>query len=128
MASSSFAATVQHADPRRSEHLVAAERHEIGVQRLDIDGAVRNTLCRVDQHQRTDRVGFGNDGGNGIHGSQHVGDFGDGHQARPRSEQIIQRLEHQAAVVGYRHESHGAASSFRQVAAKERYSSDAPFR
>ena len=47
----------QRAGAHRAEHLVAAERVEVGAERLDVDRHVRDGLGAIDQHERAGGVG-----------------------------------------------------------------------
>ena len=98
-------AAVQDPDSRRPQHLVTAERHEIGVPGLHIGRRMRHALRRVDQHQRTGRVRLGHDLRHRIDRAQHIRDRRDRHQARPFVEQCVERLEDQESVVGDRDET-----------------------
>ena len=49
-------AAVEHADARGAEHLVAAERQEVGAERDHVGRPMRHALSRVDQHDRPGRV------------------------------------------------------------------------
>ena len=52
-----LAAPVQHADPGGAEHLVAGERREVDVERVEVDRLVRHRLAGVQHRQRADRLG-----------------------------------------------------------------------
>ena len=47
----------ERAGAHRRQHLVAAERVEVGAERLDVDRHVRDGLGAVDQHERARRMG-----------------------------------------------------------------------
>ena len=106
-------ATPQHTDARRPAHLVAAERHEVGVPRLHVGHVVRHVLAAVDDR---DRAG-------GMRGAAQLGDRRDGaqHVAHRREAERLGAIEQRGqigqvelAVGGQRHPAQLDAALGRQ--------------
>ena len=99
------AAPVECSDPGRPQHLVAREGHEIAVQLLHVDRAVRHALGRVHGEQRAGRVGGARDLGDRVHGAEHVRNVDHRDELRaPVGEQLGQRFQGQLATPGDRDE------------------------
>ena len=89
---------VQRAEVR-PEPLVGAAGQEVGVERLDVDRAVRRVRDGVDVGQRPDLVGAGDDLGDRVDRADRVARVADGDELRPRRELRLEVLEVERDVV-----------------------------
>ena len=94
----------QRPGAHRPEHLVAAERVEVGPERLDVDRHVRHGLGAVDEDEGTGRVGHVDHVADRVDRPERVRDVGEGDQLRAQAEQHLEHVEPEDPVVGDRDE------------------------
>ena len=93
-----LAAAVQHADPGRTERLVAGPGVEVGADRRHVHRHVRDRLGSVDQGQRARSMRARHHLGDRIDRAEHVRDVGERHQPHVATSQLgVQLLERQLA-------------------------------
>jgi hypothetical protein len=107
-----LAARPQRAGPGRAEHLVAREDVEVGTERLDVDGQVRDGLCPVDEHQRSGGVRHLDHLAHRVDGADAIGDVRERDELRAGAQQHLVRLEVEPAVVVDGHELEVASFSW----------------
>ena len=83
---------------------MAAERVEVGAERLDVDRHVRHGLGAVDEHERAGRVGHLDHLADRVDGAERVRDVGERDELRLEPEQHLEDVEAEDAVVGDRDE------------------------
>ena len=106
-------ASPQHADARRTAHLVAAEGHEVGIPGLHVGDVVRHVLTSVDDGKRSGGVSGITQLANRIDGAEHVA-HGREAECLGAIEQRRQVGEVELAVVGQRHPAQLDAALGRQ--------------
>ena len=84
-----FRLAVEDPDPRRPQHLVAAEREEVRVEALDIDRHVGRRLGCVNDADRTDLMGSLRDLFDGIDRPEDVRAQGHRHDLRVAGEEVV---------------------------------------
>ena len=94
----------QRAGTHRREHLVTAERIEVGTESLDVDRHVRDGLGAVDQHERAGRVGHLDHLRDRVDGPERIRHMGERDELRLEPEQHLEDVETEDAVVGDRDE------------------------
>ena len=94
----------QRAGAHRGQHLVAAERVEVGAELLDVDRHVRHGLGAVDQDQRAGRVGHLDHLPDGVDRAERVRDVGERHELRLEPQEDLEDVQPEEAVVGDRDE------------------------
>ena len=82
-----LAPTVEDADPSRAVGLVTGPGVEVGVDRAEIDGNLRDRLGAIDQHLRPRLVGAGDDRLHRVDRPEHVGDVDHSDELGPASQQ-----------------------------------------
>ena len=104
IASSSSRRAHSAPEPIGAEHLVAAERVEVGAELLDVDRHVRHGLGAVDQDERAGRVGHLDHLADRVDRPERVRDVGERDELRLEPEQDLEDVEAEEAVVGDRDE------------------------
>ena len=99
-----LASRPERARAHRGEHLVPAERVEVGAECLDIHRHVRNGLGAVDQHQRPGRVGHVDHLADRVDRAQRVRHVGEGDELGLQPEEHLEDVEAEDPVVGDRDE------------------------
>src|SRR5262245_9701646 len=94
----------QRAGAHRGQHLVAAERVEVGAEILDVDRHVGHGLGTVDQDEGAGVVGRLDHLLDRVDRAQRVRDVGERDELRLQPEQNLEDVESEAAVVGDRDE------------------------
>ena len=94
----------ERARAHRGEHLVAAERVEVGPEVLDVDRHVRHGLGAVDEDERAGRVGHLDHLADRVDRAQRVRDVGERDELRAETEEDLEDVEPEQAVVGDRDE------------------------
>ena len=94
----------QGARAHRRQHLVAAERVEVGAELLDVDRHVGHGLRAVDEHERARRVGHLDHLADRVDRAQRVRDVGERDELRVELQEDLEDVEPEDAVVGDRDE------------------------
>ena len=92
-----LAAAVQHADARRAERLVAGPRVEVGADRRDVDGHVRDGLCAVDRADGAGGAGPRGDLRDGVDRAEHVRDMGEGDEPHVAARELRVELSSESS-------------------------------
>ena len=94
----------QRARAHRAQHLVAAERVEVGAERLDVDRHVRHGLGAVDEDERAGRVGHLDHLADRVDRAERVRYVGERDELRLEPQQHLEDVEAEDPVVGDRDE------------------------
>ena len=94
----------QRARAHRGQHLVAAERVEVGAQLLDVHRHVRHGLGAVDEDEGAGGVGHLDDLADRVDRPERVADVGERDELGLEAEQHLEDVEAQDPVVGDRDE------------------------
>ena len=90
---------VQRADPGRPVQLVAGEDVEIAVDVAHVDGQMHRRLAAVDQHRNAARMRKLHHLLDRNDGAEHVRHVGDRDQLRARTEQLLELVDQEVALV-----------------------------
>ena len=108
-------ATDETADPHGTAHLVAAERVEVHVERVEGHAKMRCALRAITDDERTDAPSDGSDLGDGIDRSDGVGHVIEGDDSRARSHECAQRIQVHALLAGERADDQPRAARKREL-------------
>src|SRR5215470_1261004 len=98
-----LAASVEHADPRRAQHLVTREHVEVGPQRRQIQRQVGSALRAVEEHERPRAVRALHDLGHRIDRAQHVRHVGGRDEPGPGRQEPTECLHVEEAFADHGH-------------------------
>ena len=93
-----FAAPVECTDAGRPEHLVTGEHGEVDIERAHVERQMRGRLTGIQQDERADSVGGGDQLLDRVDDAEHVGDVRDGDQLRALGDLILIETERTVVV------------------------------
>ena len=100
---------IEHADARRTVHLMTAEDKEVAVEILHVDLEMGRALGAVDHHGNVVGMGDAHDILHGINRTEDVAHVGNAYYLRMFVEQLLKGLQVEESVVGHRDDAQADA-------------------